>query len=581
MIQMSFYKIIPTILILIIPLFVSATGTDSLLRLLPGASDERKIELYNEIALSCRGSSFAMVKAYSLKSYQLAQTLNLPDKMIAAMTNLAIANVFTGNIDSARTMFIEIYEIADSINDPELKNQALMNLGNFYYNTDQYTLALEYFRLVYPEYVKVNDTMAIARVDQNTGNIHYHLKEYSKALNSFRQARELFFRGGNRDEADKLLNNIGLTFLQLKMYDSARIYMEKGLLFARSANDRLEEMYLLNNTGLLLSETGKYPDAIQRFQEALKISQEISYPQQEANYLINLASVYLKNQQPAEALNSLKKAESIVERVENPGIKRDMHENYFKYYLEKRDYQAALTHYQSFREIQDTIFSRENLNKIAELNIRFETAKKETENIRLKASLEINETKKRRLVFILFTLSLLLISTFIAFLFIGKYLRQKRTIAEHETVLLTERLEHSQQELASKALRLASQNEIRLKVIDAIRSVSGNPGDNSTDQLSTLIKNLENQTDYSAWQEFETRFEQVHETFFSRLNTLFPDLTANDRRICAFLKLNMSTKDIALLTHRSPRSIESARYRLKKKFGLSPEEDILNFLQSI
>lgn len=578
---MSFFRIIQTILILIIPLFVSATGTDSLLRLLPGASDEKKIELYHEIALSYRGGSYAMVKAYSLKSYQLAQTLNLPDKMIAAMTNLAIANVFTGNIDSARSMFIEIYEIADSINDPELKNQALMNLGNFYYNTDQYTLALEYFRMVYPEYMKVQDTMAIARLDQNTGNIHYHLKEYSKALNSFRQARELFFRGGNRDEADKLVNNIGLTFLELKMYDSARIYLEKGLMFARSVNDRLEEMYLLNNTGLLLSETGKYPDAIQRFQEALKISQEISYPQQEANYLINLASVYLKNQQPAEAFISLKKAESIVERVENPGIKRDLHENYYKYYLEKRDYQAALTHYQSFREIQDTIFSRENLNKIAELNIRFETAKKETENIRLKASLEINETKKRRLIIILFTLSLLLISTFIAFLFIGKYLRQKRIIAEHETVLLTERLEHSQQELASKALRLASQNEIRLKVIDSIRSVTENPGDNSKDQLSALIKNLENQTDQSAWQEFETRFEQVHETFFSRLNTLFPDLTANDRRICAFLKLNMSTKDIALLTHRSPRSIESARYRLKKKFGLAPEEDILNFLQSI
>ena len=81
--------------------------------------------------------------------------------------------------------------------------------------------------------------------------------------------------------------------------------------------------------------------------------------------------------------------------------------------------------------------------------------------------------------------------------------------------------------------------------------------------------------------EFETRFEQVHEAFFVQLNSRFPDLTPNDRRICAFLKLNMSTKDIALLTNRSPRSIESARYRLKKKLGLGAEDDILNFLQSI
>jgi DNA-binding CsgD family transcriptional regulator len=101
------------------------------------------------------------------------------------------------------------------------------------------------------------------------------------------------------------------------------------------------------------------------------------------------------------------------------------------------------------------------------------------------------------------------------------------------------------------------------------------------ESLNTLLKNLESRVDQSAWQEFETRFEQVHEAFFDKINSLFPDLTPNDRRICAFLKLNMSTKDIALLTHRSPRSIESARYRLKKKFGLDPEEDILAFLQSI
>lgn len=99
--------------------------------------------------------------------------------------------------------------------------------------------------------------------------------------------------------------------------------------------------------------------------------------------------------------------------------------------------------------------------------------------------------------------------------------------------------------------------------------------------MNDLLRSLEGKIDPGAWQEFETRFEQVHEDFFHRLNARFPDLTPTDRRICAFLKLNMSTKDIALLTHRSPRSIESSRYQLKKKFGLGADEDILSFLQSI
>jgi DNA-binding CsgD family transcriptional regulator len=120
-----------------------------------------------------------------------------------------------------------------------------------------------------------------------------------------------------------------------------------------------------------------------------------------------------------------------------------------------------------------------------------------------------------------------------------------------------------------------------MKLLETTNEVYDHLDETGKENIKALLRNIESNIDQSAWREFETRFEQVHETFFNKLNVLFPNLTPNDRRICAFLKLNMSTKDIALLTHRSPRSIESTRYRLKKKFGLSPEEDIINFLLSI
>ncbi|MDD2965246.1 MAG: hypothetical protein PHU33_14955 [Bacteroidales bacterium] len=81
--------------------------------------------------------------------------------------------------------------------------------------------------------------------------------------------------------------------------------------------------------------------------------------------------------------------------------------------------------------------------------------------------------------------------------------------------------------------------------------------------------------------EVETRFEQVHEAVFVQLNSRFPDVTPNDWRICAFLKLKRLFKEIALHANRGPRSSESARYRLDKKLGLGADDDILNFLQSI
>lgn len=567
--------------IIYVGLIAQNTTTDSLIRCLKTATEEEKILLYNDIALSYRGSSYSKVKEYSLKSYQQAKRLGKPEKMIDALSNVAIANVFTGNLDSAEIIFKYIYHLADSTGDLRLRNSSLLNLGNFYYNVDKYGIALDYFRQVYPAYMKDKDTLTIAALEQNIGNIYFRQKDYPKAQASFRRSSKLYRAGGEDSESKKLYNSIGFTFLQLNRFDSAAHYLNLGLTFARQQNDRLEEMYALNNMGLLNSTLGNNKDAVEYFNNALLISKEIDYPQQQANYLINIAGIDIKSHRFKEALFRLKEAAPLVEQVGNQGLVRDLNEQYYLLFSAERNYEKALYYYQKYTEAKDSIFGRETINKIAELNIKFETAKKEAENIWLKSELDLKRITQRRLIVILIIISLLLVSMSVAFYFIWKYYKQKQTIALQQSMLLEERLEHSQKELASKALHLASQNEFRIKLLGMTNEVYDHLDQAGKQNINIILKNLENTIDQNAWPEFETRFEQVHEAFFVQLNSQFPDLTPNDRRICAFLKLNMSTKDIALLTNRSPRSIESTRYRLKKKFGLGQEEDILTFLQSV
>jgi DNA-binding CsgD family transcriptional regulator len=71
----------------------------------------------------------------------------------------------------------------------------------------------------------------------------------------------------------------------------------------------------------------------------------------------------------------------------------------------------------------------------------------------------------------------------------------------------------------------------------------------------------------------------VHADFYKNLNQINPDLTPNERRLCAFLKLNMSTKDISAITGQTPHSIKIARARLRKKFNLTNSDtSLLAFL---
>lgn len=555
--------------------------TDSLIALLPNVNQADKVDLYNQIGLSYRGVSFAKVKEYCLKSYLLAKELNLPDKTINALSNLAIANVIIGNIDTAGILFNKIFQLADSLNDSELIKMAKINLGNYYLNTNNFDIALEYYEQVYPEYQKLNDTLNMASIEENIGNIHYRLNNFSKAIESFFLATSLYKQSGHYHEANVLCNNIGLTFLKLNLPDSALYYLENGLEYSRNTNNLELEMRIFNNLGLLSMTNNDYQQSVAYFKTSIQLSKDIVNPFQEGNGLLNIAEVYIRLQNFDSAFAYLHMAKPILDKQGNLLLLKNLNELYYQIYSKRQEFEKALIHYQKYNSFQDSIFNQETQNRIASLNIRFETAKKEAENIRLKSELDLKIITQRRLMHMLIIISLLFVSLSVTFYFIWKFLKQKNTIARQEAVILAERLEHSQKELASKALHLASQNEFRIKLLGMTNEVYEHLDQAGRQNINGILKNLESSIDQSVWQEFETRFEHVQEAFFTRLNLQYPDLTPNDRRICAFLKMNMSTKDIALLTHRSPRSIESSRYRLKKKFGLGPDEEILPFLQSI
>ena len=83
------------------------------------------------------------------------------------------------------------------------------------------------------------------------------------------------------------------------------------------------------------------------------------------------------------------------------------------------------------------------------------------------------------------------------------------------------------------------------------------------------------------WNEFELLFQKVHSSFYENLNESFPNLTANERRLCAFLKLNMSNKDIANITFQSEEALKKARLRLRQKLGIDRDTNLVIYLQNI
>lgn len=146
-------------------------------------------------------------------------------------------------------------------------------------------------------------------------------------------------------------------------------------------------------------------------------------------------------------------------------------------------------------------------------------------------------------------------------------------------------LRHNSQDLATSTMNLIRKNEILLKIKDNLDKmhtyVTGGEEEAKMVRLLTKVQkdireNIEHDDD---WQKFEHHFDMVYEDYLKRLGEHFPQLTIGDKKLCAYLKMDLCSKEIAPLMNMSVRSVEMARYRLRKKMGLSRDVNLTDFLQ--
>jgi DNA-binding CsgD family transcriptional regulator len=167
-------------------------------------------------------------------------------------------------------------------------------------------------------------------------------------------------------------------------------------------------------------------------------------------------------------------------------------------------------------------------------------------------------------------------------------LRREALLNEQKLVRLrNEQLESElatkSRELANSALSIVSKNELLNGIREEILQLKDASGKKlAPEQLKKLQKVIEEgmDTDYD-WNLFESSFNEAHENYFKKLKAVHPDLTPKDLKLCAYLRLNMNSKEIATLLNITVRSVEISRYRLRKKLNLHHEKNLVEFLMEV
>lgn len=153
-------------------------------------------------------------------------------------------------------------------------------------------------------------------------------------------------------------------------------------------------------------------------------------------------------------------------------------------------------------------------------------------------------------------------------------IQNEKDIVKLKNDQLKKDFKNKSNELAAATMSLIKKNELLTRVKKQLVDTAGN--DETTKQIVTIIDRNLNQND--DWELFKEAFNNADRKFLKKLNKAHPNLTPNEIRLCSYLRLNLSSKEIAGLFNISPRSIEIKRYRLRKKLNLVHDENLVSYI---
>lgn len=700
------------------------------------------------------GNNSAAIECYE-KAILIAGEFNDKLLLAAALTNISIVYSSEGKADKALEGYQKVLDIPGTSVKKTTIARVLNNMGAIYGNRGNHSKALEYDFKSLKICEELNDKSGIMLSFITIGMTNIARADYQTALEYIQKALKLAEELKNKRKISLCLSTIGDVYMQTNNL-LALDYYQKALVIAEEMSEKTTLINALSKIGDVYQAQGNFEKALVHYQKALKIAEDAKIKISIGEAWFKIGGIYLKQHDYTQALSGTLKSLEIAKEMKLLTSQRDIHFQLSEIYAATNNYRNAYTNHKFYKELNDSIYKKENVNKIIELEYTYKF-EKEKQAIELeqqkKDAIQAAEKKQQRVVILSLIAGFILLSVFTMYVYrsyqakhktniiltkqkhdieelneeyqaLNEELKQsneqlyftKQFVEESEEKLrlliknsndifvlvnekgeqffisdvakdltgynieellgsindvvypddieivqqhwkrvladknipdtvqyrhkhkekgyvwfesvsqnfldhpainavvanvrdITERknieqalkeseaekarlmgleidrinkeLEINQKSITAATLKLIQNSERDAQTIERLIEVEKNTNNEGNSIINNLISDYKRSSYNSNWEEFEILFEKVHNSFYEQLNTKYPDLTPNERRLCAFLKLNMNSKEIAQITFQSEDALKKARLRLRQKLGIDRETNLITFIQNI
>ena len=495
-----------------------------------------------------------------------------------ALTDLYFLNMQT---DSARYHNDLAYAMTQKLNQTKYNSQIYNDKARIAEVSGNRLQAIDWYLQDVEMLKNNNDTARLAVVLNNIAVLHINMKSFDQAISYILESIKLNELLADENALCDSYITLAVSYKDIDNLEQSIFYYQKAIYLAKkSHNDyQLAQAFMnLSNSEVL---SGNYSKAEAYLDSSAKLCEVNNLDVGLLLNKLNRGEFYLTTAQYSKGLEQLQEAEKHNSQYHLPDITVELWRLLSQAYEKNNDYPKALSYYKKYITLSDSVSGAETKRLIIEMQMRYNEEHSARQLAQLQQSLDKQKTQTWYIFIGLgFSISIIFLLIVLNFV-LRRSSNYKNRLAIEEAEKLRLSMEMKDQELVSKAMNMSKINQMVLDVGSELKKVLPGLTREKTESLQHLLHDLENSLPSEAWKEFETRFEQVHKSFYDKLTVLHPDLSPTELKICGFLRLNLTTKDIAILTNRSVGTIDNTRSAIRRKMNLENDSNLTHFLLSL
>ena len=453
----------------------------------------------------------------------------------------------------------------------------LIQLGRNEAIQARYPDALEYFLKAYEmdsEELRQSKSIVIG----NIGLCYYRMGHLIEGLKYMKEALAIDVSNGNKWSQISKLNNIGSIYTHLNKIDSANYYSRRAYELAKDVGQFKSAAIALSNMAQRYMLLEQKDLARKLMKEALELADSAGIPDMEEKFYMIRAELSLDRAEYDSVIYYGKKSLSLSRGASNRRFSSHTTLLLSKAYegLSKMD--SALIYYKEYYSIEDSLFNKENQRQFTELYAKIDNIEKQREIEILEKQREIDLANR---IFLIFTIVSIVIFSVVLLVLLAYRHKNKQKKLRIKELELKKEIEVKEMELQQQTLHMINMNHNLSTVEDTLKVLKKQPVLTGQDIQRVLSGIMVNKSLEKEWNRFDTYFSKINPNFNKILSFQHQNLTTQERRLAALIKLDLSNREIASILNIEHRSVIMARYRLKKKCGLGDNEDLEVYIQTM